>query len=155
MLDRSLYEDDSRLEPEHEEHMQIVAMLSERINDRELEEGEADVNELLGELADINEMTERISKLKRSNNAFILEMNGKALLFDYKFNEAIFDLDAPAVKPLRPVDPKPNCNCCQEPIKSAKESKVCTFCTLSYCAKCCKKTRAYPKAENKAAGEIC
>ena len=59
--------------------MQIVAMLSERINDRELEEEVADVNELLGELADINEMTERISNLKRANNAFVLEMNGKVL----------------------------------------------------------------------------
>ena len=63
--------------------MNIVAMLSERIDDKEIEEDVANINDNLGELADINEMDERIANLKKSNNQFVIQMGERKLLFDY------------------------------------------------------------------------
>ena len=54
--------------------MNIVALLSERIDDKEIEEDVANINDNLGELADINEMDERIANLKKSNNQFVIQM---------------------------------------------------------------------------------
>ena len=124
--------------------MNIVAMLSERIDDKEIEEDVANINDNLGELADINEMDDRIANLKRQNNHFDILIGQRTLKFDYRADDPIFNLMGPAVQGLAP--PINACNCCGETIKKEKDAKGCNFCALSYCGQCCKKKRDYPKS---------
>lgn len=68
LLERSSYQDDSQkgvLEPADEEQQAIIQMLSERINDQEIEDEVENLNDILGEAADINKMNRKVEALKK------------------------------------------------------------------------------------------
>lgn len=53
------------MEPADEEELAIIRMLSERVNDKDIEEEVENLNDILGDAADLNKMTKTVQSLKQ------------------------------------------------------------------------------------------
>ena len=71
ILDCSNFEEDD-IELDNEDDQAIINMLQVRINDQELDEDLWNVNDTLGDRADIFAMQKHIEDLKRQSNQFVI-----------------------------------------------------------------------------------
>ena len=76
-------------------------------------------------LTDINVLKDTLKNLKKQNEQFVIEINGKVRAFDYVYNDAIFTLSSPNDNfDSQSSMLETRCNCCYDEFKRDKDKRL-------------------------------
>jgi hypothetical protein len=105
----------------------------------------------------LNQGTNLLMEMQNKPHTFVIHAGQRQFQFHFRLSDPIFKLEGPAGTPAlaeSTIVLTDACNCCQDHLKSTKDTKHCQFCALTYCGKCLYKKRKFA-ADPSQKGEVC